>query len=124
MSPSHDENADAFAQEVVQTYGFNMQAGIPITHELRDAYVKADSYQRAKQRTDFYRRRNALLTEKGEVAVQAEETARRTLINPASLVPKTEQIPLPTREQLEEGLDMAMDNLFRESRDRSRFGEP
>ena len=31
---------------------------------------------------------------------------------------KIEQIPLPTRGQLEQGLDMAMDSLFRESRDR------
>jgi hypothetical protein len=82
MPPFEDpvKSVDALAQEVVNAWGLNMRAGnaISLTPEFLDVFEKASRYQGAKRVADFYRLRNALLSEEGEEAAQAEETARRT----------------------------------------------
>lgn len=72
------KNAAVIAQDVVNAWGLNVQAGNrdSLTAEFLDVFEKACRYQEKKQSADFYRAHNAL---SGECA-QAEDAARRTFI--------------------------------------------
>jgi len=74
----HLNNADALAQEVVNAWGQNVQAGNrdSLTPEFLDVFDKACRYQERKWSADSYRAHNALSDE----GARAENEARRTFI--------------------------------------------
>ena len=72
------KDAAVLAQDVVNAWGLNVQAGNRdlLTAEFLDVFEKACLYQEKKRSADFYRTRNAL----SEEHAQAEDAARRTFI--------------------------------------------
>jgi hypothetical protein len=83
--PSIEEyltNARSLAQEMVNAWGVQVQAGnaASLTPEFLDIFEKACRYQQTTGPADFFRSRNALMSEEGAEAANAEETARRIFI--------------------------------------------
>jgi hypothetical protein len=71
-------DADSLAQEVVDAWGLNIQAGNrdSLTVEFLDVLDKACRYQEKKWSADSYRAHHAL----SEEGAKAEDTAWRTFI--------------------------------------------
>ena len=72
------EDAAVLAQDVVNAWGFSVQAGNRhlLTAEFSDVFDKACRYQERKQSADFCRACSAL----SEEQAQAEDAARRAFV--------------------------------------------